>query len=131
MGNGQSAVDNFSSGGMSALIDIKTGIISSMARDGNGIHYLVHPNTGKQIIGFKIPDWEGYKEFALTLAMKYPEMRYVGWDIIKDAKGNYTIIEGNKDAGVDYIECHLGYGLRPYYDAILNCDKEFDYSRIH
>ena len=130
MGNGASVVDNFTSGGMCAVIDIKTGIISSPARDGKGIDYLVHPNTGKQIIGFKIPDWEGYKNFALKLAAKFPGMRYVGWDVIKDSNGNYTIIEGNKDAGVGGIECHVGYGLKPYYDAVLNCDENFDYSRM-
>ncbi len=120
MGSGQNPLDNFCMGGMSAVIDVDTGIICSTAKDGNGKEYLCHPNTGKQIIGYRIPDWQGYKDFAVSLGKKYPQMRYVGWDIIKDIYGNYCVIEGNKDAGVELIECHFLWGLKPYYEAILN-----------
>lgn len=66
---------------------------------GSGLNIL-HPDTGKQIIGYQIPDWSGYKNFVCELAGKIPGMRYVGWDIIKDADGNFCVIEGNKDVRV-------------------------------
>ncbi|MDY4788233.1 MAG: sugar-transfer associated ATP-grasp domain-containing protein [Bacilli bacterium] len=120
MGSGKSDVDNFSSGGMAALVDVDTGILCTTAMNGKGEEFVFHPVTGKQIVGFKIPDWEKYKTFAIKLASYYPEMRYIGWDIIKDSNNNMCVIEGNKDAGVDLNECRLLYGLKPVYERILN-----------
>lgn len=119
MGAGNSSVDNFSSGGMVAPIDIETGIISNCATDKAGHKYLIHPSSKKQIIGFKVPDWEEYKNFALKLALKFPTMRYAGWDIVKDTDGNYIMIEGNREAGADVMECSLLYGLFPVYNTYL------------
>lgn len=131
IGSGSAAMDNFSSGGVGAAVDVETGIVCTMAIDSNGKEYIFHPDTGKQIVGYQIADWGGYKEYAIKLVEKYPEMRYVGWDIAKDVHGNFCVIEGNKDAGVDLQECSLLYGLKPYYEAVLNADELFDYSKIH
>lgn len=130
MGNGGSYLDNFSSGGMGALVDIETGIISGPGKDRTGSEYLIHPYSGKQIVGFHIPDWESYKTYALKLAKRYPTMRYVGWDIVKNAQGEFCVIEGNKDAAPDVIECHLNYGLLPYYCAILHNDQNFNFDKF-
>lgn len=120
IGRDGSAVDNYSSGGMSALVDIDTGIVYTQATNKKGKTYIVHPDSGKQIVGFIIPEWEKYKEFAVLLAKKYPTMRYVGWDIVKDKQGRMCVIEGNKDAGADYVEAGLLYGLLPHYNKLLN-----------
>lgn len=125
MGRDGMDVDNFSSGGLVAQVDVDSGVIYSMGRDGNGHEHIFHPDSGRQIVGYRIPDWEGYKTFVRMLAGKYPSMRYVGWDILKDKNGNFCVIEGNKDAGVGGLECGLLYGLRPYYDALLNGDTSF------
>ena len=118
-GGGMSDIDNFSSGGMAAPIDIETGIIFAPATDKKGQEFIIHPSSKKQIVGFKTPDWEKYKKFAIKLAMKFPEMRYVGWDIIKTKDNEFIVIEGNKDAGPDCLETGLLYGLLPIYDKIL------------
>lgn len=120
LGKADAMIDNYSSGGIGAHVDVDSGIIDSCGMDGNGRKYIVHPDTGKQIVGYHIPDWDGYKEFACRLAGKYPGMRYVGWDIIKNADGKFCVIEGNKDAGADVQECMLMEGLLPKYEAILN-----------
>jgi len=120
MGRENAAVDNFSSGGMGASIDVDTGVIFQPAIDKKGREYIFHPDSKKQIVGFLIPDWEGYKEFALELAAEFPTVRYVGWDIVKDMNGNYLAIEGNRDAGADLMETGLLYGLLPVYDSILH-----------
>lgn len=128
IGSGISDVDNFSSGGMAAGIDIETGIVRSPAKNKNGTEFLIHPDTKKQIVGFKIPDWEEYKEFACKLAMKYPSVRYVGWDIIRNEEGAFCVIEGNKDAGVSIIETNRLFGLKPNFQAILHNEKSYDFS---
>jgi len=113
------SVDNFSSGGMAANVDIETGIIFTTAQDKLGKQYITHPDTGKQIIGFNIPEWESYKDFAVELASRFPTMRYVGWDIVKLTDGRMCVIEGNKDAGMNLMESNIMYGLKPVYQRIL------------
>ena len=125
MGRSGMDVDNYSSGGLVAQVDAQSGIVYSMGRDGNGREYLFHPDSGRQIVGFAIPDWEQYKAFVYQLAEKYPGMRYVGWDIVKDSNGNFCVIEGNKDAGVGGLESGLLYGLKPYYDALLRGNASY------
>lgn len=131
MGTGDSSVDNFSSGGILSAIDIETGVLISLAKDHNGNEYIYHPTTGKQIIGYKIEDWDKYKAFAISLAEKYMDVRYVGWDIVKTHNGDFCVIEGNKDSGIDIVECRLLYGLRPYYEALLNSDERFNFDKFH
>ena len=81
IGGGKSVVDNFSSGGMVAAIDIDTGIIISDAGDLNGNRYITHPETGLTIKGFKIP----YFSEAVTMVRDAIEKKgiygYCGWDI--------------------------------------------------
>ena len=84
-----------------------------------------------QLIGFRIPEWEKYKQFAIELAKQDLGMRYVGWDIIMDKNGNCCMIEGNEGAGFAAQEVPIGnIGLKYYYLALLNDDKQFDYSRF-
>lgn len=125
IGRENSVVDNFSNGGMTAPIDIKTGIIYGPARTSDEREIIIHPDSKLQIVGFKIPDWENYKKFALELAKKFPTMRYVGWDIVKDNKNRFTVIEGNKDAGPKCLENGLLYGLYPEFNKLLtNTNKK-------
>ncbi len=112
-------IDNYCSGGIVAQVDVATGVIFTTGRDENGKEYIVHPDTGVQIVGFCIPRWERYVEFVRLLAGLYPGMRYVGWDILEDRDGRLCVIEGNKDAGAGGLESGLLYGLRPYYEALL------------
>jgi len=128
MGRSGTSTDNYCSGGLVAQVDVDTGVVFTMGKDANGREYIFHPDSGKQIVGYAIPDWDAYSEFVRVLANKYPAMRYVGWDIIKDSKGNFCVIEGNKDAGVGGLESSLLYGLKPYYDAFLEGHKSFPHS---
>lgn len=122
MGTGTSSVDNFSSGGISALIDIDTGIVCSTAKDKYGREYILHPTTQKQILGYRIDDWERYKVFAIQLANEFIDMRYVGWDIVKTEQDMMCVIEGNDAAGVDYLECHTNRGLLPLYEKLVSSE---------
>lgn len=119
IGRKNSGVDNYSSGGMAAPIDVHTGIIYMPARDQWGREYIIHPDTGKQIVGHKIEDWEKYKEFAKELALEVPTVRYVGWDIVRTDRNTFCMIEGNAGAGMDVLENGLMYGLKPYFNRLL------------
>lgn len=118
LGVGKSRTDNYSSGGIAALIDVETGIIKTCAHDKNGKEYLLHPTTNKQIVGYKIPDWERYKDFSLKLAETVPDVHFVGWDIARDSNGNFVCIEGNHTAGADLMESPRLHGVYEMYDRI-------------
>jgi hypothetical protein len=126
MGNGKD-VDNFSSGGMGVKVDIDTGILIEGAMDKKGRSYIIHPMSGKQIVGYKVPDWELYLDYAKKLASRHKDMRYVGWDIVQKENGEMCCIEGNQNAGFDVFERPIQYGLIPLYEAIVHADREFDY----
>ena len=120
MGRSGMEIDNFSSGGLVAQVDVESGVIFTPGRDENGREYIFHPDSGKQIVGFRIPEWEAYRQFVCALAERFPDVRYVGWDVIRNREGQFCVVEGNKDAGVGGLESGLLYGLRPGFEAILN-----------
>lgn len=107
MGQKGNVADNAGAGGIFALIDIETGIVFS-AVDERGNSYVCHPDTGLQIIGYKIPRWEEAKEFAKKLAQVIPDNRYTGWDIALTSNG-WIMVEGNACAQfVHQIPLHKG-----------------------
>lgn len=100
-GNGDKCADNFHHGGIAALIDINTGIVKTTGIDRNKNRYIVHPVTNKQIIGFRVPNWEKIKEKVAQAAKVIPEIRYIGWDVAIKDNGEIAIIEGNFAADPD------------------------------
>lgn len=81
IGNGGRCVDNFNSGGMTAPVDEKTGIVSQVAIDKQKNVYEKHPQTGEIIKGFQFPYWKEAIELCKKASKEVPEMGYVGWDV--------------------------------------------------
>lgn len=110
MGTGNSVVDNFNNGGICCPIDIKTGIINYPAVNKDCIYFDKHPDTGFNLIGFKVPNWDKVINLAKEVAMIVPEVRYVGWDIcLKEDKP--FLIEGNEFPSYDLYQVpkkHIG-----------------------
>lgn len=103
-----SPADNWTQGGISAEIDLNTGII------GKGATYPIngrmewlekHPDTGYQFSGVRIPHWQEIKNEILKMAEKHPYIKYVGWDVVLTNNG-ITIIEGNTYSGVNILQIH-------------------------
>jgi hypothetical protein len=102
-------VDNWSRGGLSAKIDLDTGMIGqavSYPDKGKLVWFQQHPDTKKQIAGVNVPGWEIIKEQILGIAQKFPFLPYVGWDILVDSDGNLKILEGNHRSDVNLIQVH-------------------------
>ena len=122
IGKGGSVVDNMVAGGMIAGVDEETGIVNTGGIDSDGNYHLVHPDTGKAIKGFQIPNFEMVKEIAENGIRKDPGVNYVGWDIAV-CQDKAVIIEGNTLPGLmayqmpylqeDPIEPKL-YKFKPY-----------------
>ncbi len=119
-GKNNNCVDNFSSGGIIAGIDIDTGVIKSCGYDKYSNEYVYHPVSNKQIVGFKIPNWDGYKNFVIELANVFPQIRYVGWDVALDENDNFVLIESNADAGVNIQEKYSNCGLKKKFLEVEN-----------
>ena len=101
--------DNVSQGGLTSLIDIDTGKLSSAAQiHPNGMvdWYDIHPVTNTVIKDFKIPDWENFKEKFKDIVYECSELKYVGWDIVFTPQNGFLIIEGNNHPGLKSIQVH-------------------------
>lgn len=93
LGQGGRCVDNGGNGGIIAAIDYETGIIKGSI-DERMNHYVVHPDTGKVLLGYKIPQWEEAKAFVVQLAKVLPDLNYCGWDIALTDHG-WVMVEAN------------------------------------
>ncbi|MFO7932740.1 MAG: sugar-transfer associated ATP-grasp domain-containing protein [Bacteroidales bacterium] len=101
-------VDNWSSGGLSCNINIKTGELSRGVKfpsDGKLTWYDRHPDTGRQLEGSIIPSWDKIIEFTKQHHRHVPFLPYIGWDFALD-NDKIIIIEGNANSGVDGIQVH-------------------------
>lgn len=117
IGREGSVVDNGGAGGIISFLDEKSGEIYSTA-DEFGRSYSVHPDSGVPIIGFKVPNWEDIRAFAIELAQVVPENRYVGWDIAITDNG-YIMIEGNAQAQFVGPQMKVDKGLKDELNEIM------------
>ncbi len=124
MPTGGSAVDNFSTSGLGAPIDLETGRLGSALPKyphAGSLRYTHHPDTGHPIAGFQLPRWNEIIELGLRAHEAFPEMPSVGWDIAFTERG-LLVLEGNEGWGADVIQITHERPLRdtlfqPYYDA--------------
>lgn len=91
-------VDNMAAGNIAASINESTGFV-----EGPGVYSditknpeFIHPITGIEIIGFKVPYWPECVDLAKRAALKHPQNRSIGWDIVVTQNGP-GLIEGNHD----------------------------------
>ena len=118
IGNKGNYVDNFHYEGIGANIDVESGIINSVGYNAQDKEFLFHPMTGKQIMGFPIPDWQECKAFVERCARVVKTVRYVGWDVVPLENGGFALIEGNDNADHDFQQMHY-HGMWPEYKKLL------------
>lgn len=121
MGSGGSCVDNASSGGLYIRVDPATGVLGDAALRDDHTAYTEHPDTGFRFASYRIPMWEELTAFACSIALKYREMRYVGWDIACTEAGP-VVIEGNNGPGMGIVQDHYG-GLRDTFG--IDCPRRY------
>ena len=114
-------VDNFHNHGIGATIDIDTGIVFTKGVDAEFNRYIVHPDSGKAIVGFKIPMWEELVAMLKEAALLVPDVRYVGWDVVV-RENDVCLVEGNFESTVYTLEVPSHEGvwvkMKPYVEAI-------------
>ncbi len=124
IGNGK-VMDNVDCGGMAARIDLETGKLLTVGADKQGNTFLKHPITNTSIIGFTIPYWEEAKEICMKAAEKFPQMRFIAWDVAITADGP-TFIEGNSfpSHAIPQFAAHYpdGIGILPEFEKFISLD---------
>lgn len=101
-------VDNWSNGGVSAEIEIETGRMSkavSYPYDGKLLWHSKHPDTGENIEGEVIPNWEKVKETVIDMARSVSMIPYIGWDIVL-SDNSILVLEANSNSDVNLLQVH-------------------------
>lgn len=112
---GQNMIDNFqhgASGNLLGAIDIDTGIMSNVIGKRKTTLETIpaHPDTGEQIIGSTVPDWQQAKEMCIAAAPLFPGIKYQSWDIAFTDQGPQTM-EVNSGGDVDVLQLASGRGI--------------------
>lgn len=93
-GMGDSAIDNWSAGGVAVGVDMSGGVLLATAFDKRGREYLTHPDSGVKFAGFRLPMWGAVLEFAKQVQGSFPYHPMLGLDVAIEDRGP-TIIEIN------------------------------------
>lgn len=116
-------MDNGFMGGIICSIDKKTGIITNTA-DENNNRYLIHPDSGSQLVGFMIPKWSEAIDMAKELATVVPTNRYMAWDLALTDNG-WVMIEGNCKGQFVGPQCTERKGVKTMIENYLKQIKEY------
>lgn len=98
---GDAAYDNFKfgkTGNVIAILNPDSGRVES-AFGGARARYEIqavthHPRTGRDLIGFQVPDWPAVRELAVVAARAFMPLRSIGWDVAVTPDAP-LLIEGN------------------------------------
>jgi len=96
VGANKSFVDNFTTGGMVADMDLETGKARTDAVDVHGKCFELHPDTQVPIKGFEVPYFKEGLEMVRRAGRDVNG--YIGWDVAITEEGP-VLIEGNVDPG--------------------------------
>ena len=105
----------FDQGGVGVAIDLATGrttraVVREQVTD-------VHPDTGAELVGYDLPDWEQTLEVGRRAAGCVP-LGYLGVDIVLDADRGPLVLEMNARPGLE-IQNVNGRFLGPKVDRVL------------
>ena len=105
-------VDNAGAGAIYCGVTLSEGQMFSPKRDvdGKAIDVDVHPDTGVPIAG-RLPHWHLVTAKVIEIAHAFPQIRYMGLDIIITDSA-FKIIEINSHQNLRHIE--------PYYPVMQN-----------
>ncbi len=119
VGRQDSLVDNFSAGGISALIDPETGVIFTDGADKKGHRYQRHPDSGVVFKGFQIPRWEEAAAMVREAALQVPGNHYCGWDLALSRDRGWCMVEANCTAQMGGMQLVTRTGRRQELEELI------------
>lgn len=125
-------VDNFFQGGLTARVDLETGELSAAGRylDYEVHWHETHPDTGGQIEGVAIPNFDRIAERILELAAAVDGLQYLGWDVLVTAPDEFVILEANTTPDLNVHQVHEPLledpRVREYYcsEGVISCKND-------
>jgi alpha-L-glutamate ligase-like protein len=105
---------NLHQGAVGLGIDIGTGKALKAIQNGQPI--TEHPDTGKDLTEFHVPEWKEFLRLA-SRCYEVTELGYLGADIVLDAKKGPLILELNARPGLA-IQMANGVGMQTRFDAV-------------
>lgn len=107
-------IDNFDAGGVSAKVNIETGVIEGPAIYKTPLDttfYKNHPVNNNKIVGIKLPYWREVITLVKEASLHIPEVRTVGWDVVLTNQGAF-LLEGNHNWDKTHWQMCFGTGLK-------------------
>ena len=96
-------VDNASSGGIFAMIDINSGVIGDAKKFNDNTLFEVHPDSKSKIKGVKIPNWDTILNEIKKVASKLSYIPFIAWDIVVTEEG-FEVIELNPSCSLELFQ---------------------------
>ena len=118
---GNRIVDNLHAGGIGALIDLRSGMLSKASDLGSNARlgwFSTHPDTRAPIEGRVVPCWDEVRAAAVAAHRQFSDRVAIGWDIAVLDDGP-VFIEGNGNPDLDIIQRFMRVGLREHRFAEL------------
>ncbi len=122
MGTGRAVVDNFTSGGIAAGVDNRSGILGpAIGKDPIRPPYDVHPDTQQRITGTVLPFWNETVALCLQAHRCFPDLAIVGWDVALTPEGP-LLVEANLTCCVEILQTTHGIAIldTPFTQVILS-----------
>lgn len=116
MGRGGKQVDNASAGGLYIKVNKVDGSFHDFAYCHNRIKFSKHPDTGFSFSGAKIAQWDQILVFLSGVALKFREIRYIGWDIALTESGP-AVIEINNGPDIEILQDFYN-GIRSHFGIV-------------
>ena len=114
-------VDNETSGGIKADIDLQTGRIKGVAFGNPQEKTMPQTDSGVVLDNYLIPKFPSVLEFVKSLHERLPYFNLIGWDISVDKNGNPAMIEWNRAAELSQVAHGPAFG--DYTEEILSVVK--------
>jgi hypothetical protein len=120
---GRNMVDNFihgKSGNLLAHVEPEDGEVQRVVR-GVGLaqqEVLTHPDTGRPLTGFRLPDWRKVRDLCLDGASAFPGLRLQHWDVAL-GQGGPKALEMNVQGSLDLHQLSSSEGV--FDDELRQC----------
>lgn len=95
-------LDGGKKGNVHGRVNSDTGVVEQVFRfDGEGCTQVeLHPDTGRRLVGFSIPQWTRCRSLVLAAASVFPGLKLQHWDVSIGERGP-EFLEVNIEGGLD------------------------------
>lgn len=118
VGRNNAFVDNATAGGIFACIDLETGVVKTPGYDLDMKKYMVHPDSGLLLVGFRIPMWESLLSRVNEMADVLPTQRCIGWDMALSEAG-WVMVEANPGGMISYEQVAFNRGYKTSFEILI------------